>query len=90
MYLHSGHHQVRMHLSDIENTAFRTPHVHFEFLVVSFGLSNAPATFQVLMNDVLHLFLHQFLLVFFDDILIYSRPWSEHLQHICLVFDAQR
>jgi hypothetical protein len=89
--LRNGYHQVWMHLNDIEKTEFhiRTHQGHFEFTVMPFGLTKAPSTFQSLMNDVMRAFIH-IILVFFDDILIYSSTWAEHLQHVNMVFDQIR
>jgi hypothetical protein len=81
----SGYHQVRMHDTDVEKTAFHTHDNLFKFLIMPLRLTNAPAMFQALINDTLRPFLRRFMLVFIDDILIYSPSWSEHLWHIHFV-----
>ncbi|KAL0544030.1 hypothetical protein IC582_019141 [Cucumis melo] len=88
--LRSGYHQLRIKDEDVPKTAFRSRYGHYEFIVMSFGLTNASAVFMDLMNRVFREFLDTFVIVFIDDILVYSKTEAEHEEHLRLVLQTLR
>ncbi|KAL0544064.1 hypothetical protein IC582_019175 [Cucumis melo] len=90
IYLRSGYHQLRIKDGDVPKTAFRSRYGHYEFIVMSFGLTNAPAVFMDLMNRVFREFLDTFVIVFIDDILIYFKTEAEHEEHLRIVLQTLR
>jgi hypothetical protein len=88
--LRSGYYQIRVKENDIPKTCIRTRYGSFEFLVMPFGLTNAPSTFQALMNQVFREYLDEFVMVYIDDIIVYSRTESEHWQHVNKVLQRLR
>ena len=88
--LRSGYYQLRVKDVDVSKTTIRTHYGHYEFLVMPFGLTNAPTAFMDLMNKVFHPHLDQFVVVFIDEILVYSKDAQEHEQHLRLVLQIMK
>ena len=88
--LRSGYHQLWIKGEDVPKTAFRTRYSHYEFLVMPFGLTNAPAAFMDLMNRVFRSYLDRFVIVFIDEILVYSKSSVEHEEYLRIVLSILR
>ena len=88
--LRFGYHQLRIKDADVHKTAFRTRYGHYEFLVMSFGLTNAPAAFMDLMNRVFRPYVDRFVVVFINDIFVYSKDWEDHDTHLRVVQETLR
>ena len=88
--LRSGYHQVRIRDENIPKTAFRTRYGHYEFVVIQFGLTNAPANFMCMKKNIFSKYLDKFVLVFIDNILVYSKNKEEHEEHLRIVLQVLR
>jgi len=86
--LRSGYHQIKVKDEDMQKTAFRTRYGHYEYTVMPFGVTNAPGVFMEYMNRIFHTYLDRFVVVFIDDILIYSKTEEEHAEHLRIVLQV--
>jgi len=86
--LRSGYHQIKVTDEDMRKTAFRTRYRHYEYSVMPFGVTNVPGVFMEYMNRIFHAYLDRFVVVFIDDILIYSKSEEEHAEHLKIVLQV--